>query len=479
MQKINDQVVSTGDPNGTLTPDEFNKGVNRDQQDVVPQTGQTFDASDKTQLGKAMAAYGAGGDFYTATGTDEIVLSPTGSKVAPDVYVAGQVIRFTPANANTGSVLIEAGGGNIALFLNGAALVGSELSTNYEVVARYDSANNRFNVVDQFINELKATTVRIGFDESIQDGNGIAPSLQVSGTVGKESSILLARYSDDTAGGRVSILKSRATGPGSFVTTEVGDSAGQIVWSIDHELAGVPEITTVTRIQSEVSTTGGGGERGAKLKFRTGGDQATAELRANGDFVSTRSPVGNMGAAGEPWEEYFGNQAAINTSDEALKMNARAFNDDELDVLDGLNGVIFQFIKAVEEKGTETARLHSGLMAGAVEAAFDAAKADGKDVQSGAKYSFFCRDVYQEKELVDVPDDDGSTYEDWRPKFDEDGEPVMVTRLGLRYTELLVAMLMVEKRGRKKLEAAQGLAEARLTTLEAHMEAIEETVNGV
>lgn len=366
MQEINDQVDGQpSNPDGVLTADEFNKGIKRDLQATVTQTNQTFDANDATQLGQAMAQYGSGGDFYTATGVDEIVLTPTGSKVAPEVYVEGQLIRFTPANVNTGSVLVQAGGGNIALFLDGSALTGGELSTNYEIMARYDSANNRFNIINTFVNDFKSTTARIGFDDPVLNGFGQVSALQTAGATGQDSSTMAARFSADTAGPLINLYKSRSGDPSAFGNIRLNDIVGQFVWSADTTVASVPKIDVLSRILSTATlevVSGAGYDISTSLDFRCGGDQATFQMTDAADFICTRPTKGGLGNSSFIFKDVWATDTTINSSDEKLKQ-FYALDDDEIAALGDVPIEAYKWNSAIDEKGEDGAKIHLGVRA--------------------------------------------------------------------------------------------------------------------
>jgi hypothetical protein len=102
----------------------------------------------------------------------------------------------------------------------------------------------------------------------------------------------------------------------------------------------------------------------------------------------------------------------INTSDATQKQQVRELNDAERRTAQRIKGLIraFKWNDAVESKGGG-ARIHFGVMAQDVEAAF---AAEGLDA---TKYGLFCRDTWDTL----------------------DGPPQM--RLGVRYEELLAFVI--------------------------------------
>ncbi len=90
-----------------LQPEEFND-IADELENIITSAGITLSQSDLFQLGKAVATYSAGGDFYTDSGAaDAYVLSAIGSKQTPEEYFDGMRIRFLPENANTGASTIN------------------------------------------------------------------------------------------------------------------------------------------------------------------------------------------------------------------------------------------------------------------------------------------------------------------------------------------------------------------------------------
>lgn len=102
MQDLNDKVTG-----GTLTAAEWNQ-VPSELQNVIEALGITLSSGDLQQLGKAIAGYAAGGEFYTESGVaDAYVLNVVGSKQAPPAYFDGMKARFVPGSTNTGASTVN------------------------------------------------------------------------------------------------------------------------------------------------------------------------------------------------------------------------------------------------------------------------------------------------------------------------------------------------------------------------------------
>jgi len=145
-------------------------------------------------------------------------------------------------------------------------------------------------------------------------------------------------------------------------------------------------------------------------------------------FPNTDNLV-NLGSSGNRWTQVFAVNGTINTSDANEKQQVAPLTAAELAVSKALKGLIvtFKFNDAVAKKGAN-ARIHTGVIAQQVEAAFTAQGLDAN------KYGLFCSDTW---------------YQVNGKNYDENGQPytatspnaVAVTRLGVRYEELLAFII--------------------------------------
>ena len=136
------QDIATKVEGSQLTAAEFNQ-IPSEIENTITSTGQTLTNVDVRQLVKAIAIYAAKGDFYSATGTaDVIALSPVSQMQAPTAYHLGMRIRFIATADNTGPVTISVGTlGTVSLYNNeGADLGPGEITTNIEYSATYDGS---------------------------------------------------------------------------------------------------------------------------------------------------------------------------------------------------------------------------------------------------------------------------------------------------------------------------------------------------
>ena len=139
----------------------------------------------------------------------------------------------------------------------------------------------------------------------------------------------------------------------------------------------------------------------------TGGITETKQCRPLADNTHA------LGGGSRRWSQLFAGTATISTSDENEKQDIRDATDAEKKVAVAIKSLfkMFRFKDAVAAKG-DNARLHYGVIAQNVETAF---KNEGLDPE---KYALFCKDTWT----------DETTNK-------------QVTRLGIRYSELLAFVI--------------------------------------
>lgn len=148
-----------------------------------------------------------------------------------------------------------------------------------------------------------------------------------------------------------------------------------------------------------------------------GGAQVVCETIKT--FRSVDDAVTNLGTLSYRWAQVYSATGTINTSDEREKQNINALDAAEIRVAAALKGMIkkFRFRDAVAIKG-ENARIHVGVIAQEVMAAFEA---EGLDPM---RYAIVC-------------------YDEWDAEIDEEGNEVRPAgnRHGVRYEELLAFII--------------------------------------
>lgn len=174
------------------------------------------------------------------------------------------------------------------------------------------------------------------------------------------------------------------------------------------------------------------------------------------DHVKTLLPdtdnSADLGSASYRYKQVFAATGTINTSDEREKASIEAFPDAVLDAWGDVGFLQFQMQDAVEEKGADAARIHSGLVAQRIDAAF---KAHGLDA---SRYGLFCRDVLPARE--ERRDEDGTVVQASAPESD---------RCGVRYEEALCMEAAYQRRRADRAEARLAALEERLAAIEAKL----------
>jgi len=152
----------------------------------------------------------------------------------------------------------------------------------------------------------------------------------------------------------------------------------------------------------------------------------TSVTQANtGYFRPTTDNTANLGGTSNRWATVYAGTGTINTSDAREKQQVRKLLDAEHDVAVKLKGLVraFKFNDAVEKKG-DGARIHVGVIAQEVIAAFEA---EGLNASS---YAIIC---YDEWEASDAVLDDNGTVVSPAVKAGN--------RYGVRYEELLAFII--------------------------------------
>jgi hypothetical protein len=142
-------------------------------------------------------------------------------------------------------------------------------------------------------------------------------------------------------------------------------------------------------------------------------------------FSPVTDNVLSLGAAAIRWTEVYAVAPAINTSDAREKQQVRELSTAERAAALRCKSLLraFKWNHAVEQKG-DAARIHFGVMAQDVKAAFEA---EGLDAH---QYGLFCYDEWEARD--EVRDEDGSIIMEAAPAGN---------RYGVRYEELLAFII--------------------------------------
>jgi hypothetical protein len=138
-----------------------------------------------------------------------------------------------------------------------------------------------------------------------------------------------------------------------------------------------------------------------------------------------------LGASGKVWKQLYAATTTISTSDERQKQQIEAIPDEVLDAWGEVEFKQFKFNASVEEKGSENARIHMGLIAQRIKEVFEKHNLDP------FKYGFFC---YDEWDVREDPKDENS--------------PIIRRENGyaIRYEEALIIEAAYQRRKLKRLE---------------------------
>lgn len=122
---------------------------------------------DRDQISKSVSDYVHRGAFYTAAGTDTLVLTPSSLMFEPDALKDGLVVRFDAPNPNTGASTLQVG----SLAAKPIKTVsGVDTPAGYlgfgQTVARFDLAN------DWWVADRQEETGKIGNTNFIKQASG-------------------------------------------------------------------------------------------------------------------------------------------------------------------------------------------------------------------------------------------------------------------------------------------------------------------
>ncbi len=204
-----------------------------------------------------------------------------------------------------------------------------------------------------------------------------------------------AQFSSDNPGGTSSIFVRNNSNTGnSAIIQLVGQSAGGTSFSnsINIDLSSLNNYLQMVFNQ--------GDQIGVRLQNSNGGSGSES-----GAWYPTFDNKTDLGLASNRWGTVFAGTGAINTSDRNLKEDIQKLSEAELRVAQACKGLVRRF------KFKGGTRKHIGVIAQDVRDAFSA---EGLDAH---EYGLFCSDTFE----------------------DENG--VVVTRLGIRYDELLAFII--------------------------------------
>ena len=183
MRDVGTKNDNVGD---TYSADFFNS-LRNEVENPVTDTGQTLDAevgpdTDLNMMGKAMAVYGAGADFFQDSGAaDAYVLARSGGLQAWPEYRNGVSAVFKVGNTNTGASTVNVSTLGVKDITNpdGTALVAGILIAGTYISMRYVLSNDRFELVASSTNPFASTgqTITTAGLLTLPHGLGVEPKL--------------------------------------------------------------------------------------------------------------------------------------------------------------------------------------------------------------------------------------------------------------------------------------------------------------
>jgi len=218
----------------------------------------------------------------------------------------------------------------------------------------------------------------------------------------------------------------------------------------------------IARFFKDGSTVGSIGANGGKLYISN--EAGTGGLRFYNGGINPCDGDGNesdnqrdLGKSSSRWDDIYATNSTIQTSDRNEKQDIETLSDAEQRVAQACKGLLrkFRWIDAVEEKG-DNARIHFGIIAQDLQAAFAAEGLDAGD------YAMFISSTWWETQtevpaveaVEEVVDEDGNviteaveaqeayTRTDTYETAEEAPEGATErTRLGVRYPELLAFII--------------------------------------
>lgn len=161
------------------------------------------------------------------------------------------------------------------------------------------------------------------------------------------------------------------------------------------------------------------------LYLATGGTDRVF-LHRDGMWMPVVDNTQALGGVSNRWSQLYAGTATINTSDAREKQQIRTLNEQEKAVAIRLKGLVraFKFNDAVAEKGS-SARIHFGVIAQDVEAAFTA---EGLNAEN---YALLCYDEWVAEDAV-IDQETGDVISEAKPAGN---------RYGVRYEELLAFVI--------------------------------------
>jgi hypothetical protein len=174
---------------------------------------------------------------------------------------------------------------------------------------------------------------------------------------------------------------------------------------------------------------------------------------ANADKVIVGYPNGTL-----TWN----GQAMQTTSDQRLKQQITEIDNALLDAWEDVELVQFKYNDAVEQKGKDKARLHTGYVVQQID---DACQKHNIDI---SEYGLYCHEEYPERtEEVTITNEDGTTFKETKVI-----EPAK-EHYSLRYTETLVVECAYLRRENARLKERLQRHDEYFSNIEKRLQSLE------
>lgn len=299
----------------------------------------------------------------------------TNSNVDEPIYIFGRFGSTYPATIG---------------FKNGATTkapeIGAEgdvlvLKTNGTVATRVDASGRM----------LRGPTTALA---TVLSGSAVTPVNQTAGTNSDGASHLVARYSANAAGPTLFLAKSRGAAVGTHAGLNGGDTLGA-VWFGGSDGAAFLEAASV-QVKADASPTTGVIKGRMLFNIANASGSPTEAWRMSSilDLRPGADATQDFGNASYRINNSYFAVAPTVGSDARLKDVRGALSDAELRAWARVQPAVYRLLAAVTEKG-DAARLHVGLVAQEVEAAFAAEDLDAR------RYALFCEDAMVEPVAVE------------------------------------------------------------------------------
>lgn len=262
---------------------------------------------------------------------------------------------------------------------------------------------------------------------------------------GPEASLMVTRYGANANPARITLGKSRGAAVGQFATPAAGDIIGELLAVCSD---GATTLRTTANIAFHVTGVPVANLNiPSRLVFNTTDALGAYAARWSVEDTAFQPWVDNaysLGSSSRRLSQVWSTTGAIQTSDATEKTPLQPLGDALKRAAARIRAGIgvFQWLEAVAEKGADGARLHIGVTAQAVQAAFEA---EGLDPW---KYGLFCANPLTEQVEVEPAGADPISGEpvparfEERPVLDATGAPKL--RLGVRSDQLALLLASLD-----------------------------------